>query len=164
VFQSTSFDLKAASKIIGTQNKNLLQGLYNCHLLEVEEHPRRSKDPEKPDITYSLHPLVYRFISEWKKPEDLKSAYQSFVSYYERFINTVVKLLESKYWKGQQKLEKHKVHILKFYEIMSEHPQLLKSHPKKTDDNGVLSKKRISDLADILLCLVQNRRMFQVCK
>ncbi|XP_045192117.1 uncharacterized protein LOC123548698 [Mercenaria mercenaria] len=158
VFQSSPFDLESASRVIGRLGSEL-QDLYNCHLIEAEE--LGSLKDKKQKMLYSLHPLVFRYISEWKKPNELKSAYQNFVSHYEKIVSSVVKLLESKYWKGQKKLESHKVHILKFYEIMSEHPELLKSHSKKTDDKGLLVKKRMSDLADILLSLVQNRRMFQ---
>lgn len=160
VFQASPFEMADARKVI-EEPDNQVRDLYKCHLIEVEGS---TDDVSKK--RYSLHPLVYRYISEWKKPRDLTAVYkqacQKFVSLYESIISSIVVWLESKYWKGCRKLEFHKVHILKFYEIMSEHPELLKDHPKKTDDKGLLVKKRISDLADILLSLVQNRRMFQV--
>lgn len=165
VFQSSPFDILSANKIAGS-SRYVMQDLYNSHLIEIEEYPKQGTI-EEDSKSYSLHPLVFRYISEWKqKPRALEGVYESavrkFVSLYEGIINTIVKSMQSKYWRGQRKLESHKVHILKFYEVLSENPEMLKEHSKRTDAKSLLAKKRVSDLADILLSLVQKRRMFQV--
>lgn len=165
VFQSSAFTMLSAKKILQENSdlhkSNIMQMLHNLHLVDVE--PLSSNNPDKKQ--YSLHPLVYRFITEWKKRPDLEAVYnealKEFFKCYENIICDIMKTMETKYWRGSRELEMHKVHIIQFYNL-HENDQLSRTFPKCSSNKEILNKKRISDLSRLLLSLVKRRRIFQL--
>ncbi|KAL4234898.1 hypothetical protein ACF0H5_006539 [Mactra antiquata] len=174
VFQSSMFIVGMAEKIIkkclgnsfseGNDVEAILQSLHDLHLLEAVNYGKKDEN-SKHKCKYSLHPLVFRYLSEWKKPADLAKIYlaalQQFVSIFERMICKIVGLMESKQQKGQKKLDDNRVHILKYYGIVADQPKVMPPYIRKTNDIGLYQKKCVSDLADTLISLVQARRMIQ---
>ena len=81
-----------------------LQTLYNMHILDYQGSGRsRHKSLNDDDAMiaadesggmYSLHPLVYKYLLEWRKPKQLESAFidasKKFVELYEGKIATIV--------------------------------------------------------------------------
>lgn len=164
VFQSSTFSMTGAHEVTNknrTDLKELLQHLYDCHLVEYFEE--WNVDDFK---SLSLHPLVFQYLKEWKKPQKLqktfKEALQRFINLYEKTVSKIVEKMETNYFKGWKILDNHRVHIIKFYDAMADHAEVLPPHPKKSDLSKLILKKRVADLADILLSNVKMRRMFQV--
>lgn len=164
VFQSSTFSMTGACEVInenGTDLIEILQHLYDCHL--VEYFQERNENDFK---SLSLHPLVFQYLKEWKKPQKLQETFnealQRFINLYEKTNNRIVENLETNYFKGWKILDNHRVHIMKFYDVMADHAEDLPPHPKKSDLSKLILKKRVADLADILLSNVKMRRMFQV--
>lgn len=165
VFQASPFEFGAVEKILQNICHNtgscmsVLQRLHDCNLLEVES-TRKSERKR----TYSLHPLVYQYLSEQKKPEAYTIAAQNFVEYYEKLIGRIMRGMNTRYWKGRWRLETNKIHIMKFYSIMADEPELLRPMKSKFTPIELLIKKHVSDLSDLMISNVMKRRIFTVRK
>ena len=167
VFQSSpclikdALDVLTSLKLCDSDEKDIVTKLINCHLVLQE-------DMDRDDDSYkvSLHPLVYQYIQEWKKDKDLllvlRKATETFVSLFEGTIGHIVRSMSTTYQKAWQKLDDQHVHIMKYYDIMADQKDILPPHPKSTSEKAFLMKKRVSDLADILLSNAKKRRLFKV--
>ncbi|KAH3769002.1 hypothetical protein DPMN_170248, partial [Dreissena polymorpha] len=161
VFQASPFEFGAVEKILQNICHNtgtcmsVLQRLHDSNLLEVES---RHKSERK--CTYSLHPLVYQYLSEQIKSEAYTIAVQNFVEYYEKLIGRIMRGMNTRYWKGRWLLETNKIHIMKFYSIMADEPELLRPMKSKFSPIELLIKKHLSDLSDLMISNVMKRRIF----
>ena len=162
VFKSSKFDLKSAGKILCTDTpKDILQPLHDYHFLEAVRSSRRG---EQSDTEYSLHPLVFKFVSEklmmGKFRDTYSKAIVQFVDLIEAKIGRILKLCSTKCKKGMAELEENLVHITQFYDFMLDEKQLMKPYPKTVKSKFVLAKKKVSDLTDLVLSNAKTSRLF----
>lgn len=157
VFQSGTFSKSSAEAVVANQERvsETLEMLLDHHLIEEDNN------------MYSLQPLVYRYIEEWKKPKhllkELAEANRRFVELFEGKINNIVKLYDMKCHKGIKRLEDNRQHILRFYDLLETDNDLdsWRYEVKVKSNKFVLTKKRVSDLADLLLSDAKKRRLFK---
>lgn len=162
VFQSSPFSKRYAKYVCGQEgeSENEVWGkvseLERKHLIEKEAVSGKR----------SLQPLVYQYITAWKKPKHLKdaeaNATKQFIKLLENTVGKITKKLSTSAKDGLRKMENEKVHILKFYDLMADHPDVLPEAQKRMSEKDAVLKKRVSDLADILLCNAKKRRLFKV--
>lgn len=162
VFQSSPFSMQYAffvcqqGEVEDSSSKDKIWKLEKKHLIEKEAASGKR----------SLQPLVYQYITEWKKPKFLQNAYEIAVKHFVKLLETVVekivRRLNTSVIKGLRKMEDDKVHILKFYDLIADHPDALPNGQGNMSEKDAVLRKCVSDLTDLLLSNAKKRRMFKV--
>ena len=174
VFQDSSFHKKSLEKVLNlneSKSSEHLSKLINAHLLDCRKSLKiDSQQDDDSKGKYSLQPLVYKYVHECIQRRQIKSSLQDavrdattkFVELYEERISHLVFKMDTKCLKAMKSLEFEKMHIKNYYSILENKKPLLKPYPRQSQAKDFLKKKRVSDLADLVLSDVQKRRLYKV--
>lgn len=157
LFGTAKFDLKSAtivtfgkksSKDETVENQKELQMILllfkSRHLIEIENTDGDESYETDPNIErehtehkiFSLHPLVYKFLIERLKDDDvfeeIKKAKYNYLSLYNELVLEIGTTYDSNVLLAREKCEKQRVHISKYLQLLEEHENVLTAEEAKS--------------------------------
>jgi len=157
LFGTSKFDLKSAtivtfgkksSKDETLENQRELQMIFllfkSRHLIEIENtdgdeiyetYPNIEREHTEHKI-FSLHPLVYKFLTERSKDKDvfeeIQKAKSNYLSLYNELVLEIGTTYDSNVLLAREKCEKQRVHISKYLQLLEEHENVLSAEEAKS--------------------------------
>lgn len=156
LFGTSKFDLQSAtivtfgkksSKDETVENQKELQMILllfkSRHLIEIENTDGDESYETYPNIEiehtehkiFSIHPLVYKFLTERLKDNDvfaaIKEAKYNYLSLYNELVLEIGNTYDSNVLLAREKCEKQRVHISKYLQLLEEHENVLSAEETK---------------------------------